>query len=131
MGSQNSTNFINLDEIPIEKSLYSYKVILSNIYKDNKKDNNLDILNFFKKDNKYKLKLYPSCLSIKNDVKKFNFDYYNILSWYTSENCFSFKTNKKINYVFICENPVQISNNLKEICLNIKNNAQKFNKSII
>lgn len=116
MGNKPTNNFAQLDDIPNEKSLYSYNVKLVEISDKNKVEMNKNI--------KYKLKLYPSTLTLKNEREQVDFSYYDILSWGKSKQFFTFKTKENIIYSFITDTndtALDIVSSLKEICTNIAN----------
>ena len=117
MGNSNS-NFVNLDEK--EKSIFSFKVKLVKIsVEKGKKKFTKSMPNY-----KFKLKLYPSSLTLKNDNYKLDFNYYNIKSWTNEKQFFSFQTIDKDTYMFLTENNINasvISEALTDICNNIKN----------
>lgn len=116
MGNSNSNNkFTNLEEVVKEKSLFSFKVKLVEISVENENEKRGKKIDNYK----MKLKLYPSTLTLKNDNFKLDFSYYNIFSWYTSKNFFSFKTVEKDSYNFLTEGNLvaaDISRSLKGIC---------------
>ena len=114
-----SSNFVNLDETLTEKSLFSFKVKLVKISVEQKKLKLTKSMPNYK----FKLKLYPSTLTLKNDNCKIDFSYFNIKSWVTDKQFFSFETVDGETYMFLTEdkiNSVDISDALKEHCNNIK-----------
>ena len=125
MGNTRSTEFTNLEEISKEKSIHSFNIKLIETSFNNQK--NIKEITVKKKGIDYKLKLYPSTLTLKNDNIKLDFSYYEIFSWTTSKNFFCFHTKKDsyycktINYKIALD----IAKSLKDICTNLlqKNKA--------
>lgn len=117
MGNSNS-NFVNLDEK--EKSIYSFKVKLVKLSVEKGKTKVTKPMPNYK----FKLKLYPSTLTLKNDNCKLDFNYYNIKTWTNEKQFFSFQTIDKDTYMFLTEDKINagvISEALTNICTNIKN----------
>ena len=118
MGNTTS-NFVNLDEVSKEKSLFSFKVTLVELsVKRKNKELTKTMPNY-----KFKLKLYPSTLTLKNEnCKIIDFSYYNIKSWVNDKKFFSFETIEGDTYMFLTDNidSSHISMALTSICKDIK-----------
>ena len=121
MGNKNSAEFTNLDNDVKEKSLYSFDNV--RLIKTTKKNKEFTIKNLNKNDKgiKYKLKLYPTNLTLKNKNMCLEFSYYNIQSWASSNMYFFFNT---LNDTYYCkvDKPyiaLEIANCLKKICYEI------------
>ena len=93
----NTSNFVNLDEVSKEKSLFSFNVTLVKLsVKIKKKELTKNMPNY-----KFKLKLYPSTLTLKNEnCNIIDFSYYNIKSWVNDKKFFSFETIDGDSYMF-------------------------------
>ena len=122
MGNKTNRGFSNLEAIPKEKSLHSYNVRLVEINYEN------DYKNFtkIKKNIEYKLKLYPSTLTLKNDTHRRDFSYYDILCWSTVKKFLTFKTVRNETYSIITDElAVNIASSIKEICSEILKNERR------
>ena len=115
----NTSNFVNLDEVSKEKSLFSFNVTLVKLsVKIKKKELTKNMPNY-----KFKLKLYPSTLTLKNEnCNIIDFSYYNIKSWVNDKKFFSFETIDGDSYMFLTDNidSSHISMALTGICKDIK-----------
>ena len=129
MGNKNSLDFSNLEETSKEKSLHSFDDII--LIKTTEKVANYNIKDIQKEKNekgrKYKLKLYPTTLTLKNDTMRLDFSYYNIHSWATSKDLFCFNTEAETYYCRTTDSYIslEIAKSIKDICYEILERNKK------